>query len=77
MTFKIIIGKYCKINCLRDDKRFFYHAKILAVTKNHMIFIDRNNKEYIYKLDQILNIEVIEVNEDVWKEKREKASKSD
>ena len=59
MVFEDAIDKSCKINCLRDGRRYFYHAYVIGVTQTHITFIDKNYKEFIYNQDQIFNIEIL------------------
>lgn len=50
------IGKVVKLHISRGDKILFFLAKITKVTQDHIYFTDKFNHGYIYRKDQVLEL---------------------
>ena len=52
------IGKKCFIKILtKDNKELYYTGTVIALTKNHISFIDKYGKGWSYLIEDVKEIE--------------------
>jgi len=55
---KYLIGKSCRLTISLNGKNLFYTAnKVLEVTATHITFIDKFNKQFCYRLQDLVEIQ--------------------